>query len=52
MLGVTDSRKADAGTLRAEFGVDQMVNVAHASDGEDAARAEVKRFFNDAEIFE
>lgn len=52
MLGVTDSRKAAPGTLRAEFGVDQMVNVAHASDGEDAARAEVKRFFSDAEIFE
>ena len=52
MLGVTDSRKADAGTLRAEFGVDQMVNVAHASDGEEAARAEIKRFFLDSEIFE
>jgi nucleoside-diphosphate kinase len=52
MLGVTDSRKADPGTLRAEFGVDQMVNVAHASDGEDAARTEVKRFFSDVEIFE
>lgn len=52
MLGVTDSRKAAPGTLRAEFGVDQMVNVAHASDGDEAARAEVKRFFRDVEIFE
>jgi nucleoside-diphosphate kinase len=52
MLGVTDSRKAAAGTIRAEMGVDQMVNVAHASDGEDAARAEVKRFFKDSELFE
>jgi nucleoside-diphosphate kinase len=51
MLGVTDSRKAAPGTLRAEFGVDQMVNVAHASDGPEAAEAEVKRFFTAEEIF-
>jgi nucleoside-diphosphate kinase len=51
MLGVTDSRKAAPGTLRAEFGVDQMVNVAHASDGEEAAAQEVKRFFKESELF-
>ncbi len=51
MLGVTDSRKAAPGTLRAEFGVDQMVNVAHASDGPEAAEAEVKRFFKAEELF-
>lgn len=51
MLGVTDSRKAAPGTLRAEFGMDQMVNVAHASDGPEAAEAEVKRFFTEKEIF-
>lgn len=51
MLGVTDSRKAAPGTLRAEFGVDQMVNVAHASDGPEAAEAEVKRFFKPEELY-
>ncbi|OGJ56271.1 nucleoside-diphosphate kinase [Candidatus Peribacteria bacterium RIFCSPHIGHO2_02_FULL_52_16] len=51
MLGVTDSRKAAPGTLRAEFGVDQMVNVAHASDSPEAAEAEVKRFFKKEELF-
>lgn len=51
MLGVTDSRKAAAGTIRAEFGVDMMVNVAHASDGPEAAAAEVKRFFAEDELF-
>ena len=51
MLGVTDSRKAAPGTLRAEFGVDQMVNVAHASDGAESAEAEVKRFFTDEELY-
>ncbi len=52
MLGVTDSRKAAAGTLRAELGVDQMINVAHASDSPEAAEAEVKRFFTEEELFE
>ncbi|MSR87245.1 nucleoside-diphosphate kinase [Candidatus Peribacteria bacterium] len=51
MLGVTDSHKAAPGTLRAEFGVDQMVNVAHASDSPETAEKEVKRFFTDAELF-
>lgn len=51
MLGVTDSRKAEPGTLRAEFGVDMMINVAHASDGPETAEKEVKRFFRDDEIF-
>lgn len=52
MLGVTDSRKAAAGTIRAEFGVDQMVNVAHASDSDETAVKEVKRFFKESELFE
>ena len=51
MLGVTDSRKAAPGTLRAEFGVDQMVNVAHASDSPETAEKEVKRFFRSEELF-
>lgn len=52
MLGVTDSRKAATGTIRQEFGVDMMVNVAHASDSAEAAEKEVKRFFGKGELFE
>ncbi len=52
MLGVTDSRKAAAGTIRATFGVDQMVNVAHASDSPETAEKEVRRFFSEDELFE
>ena len=52
MLGVTDSRKAAPGTIRAEFGVDQMVNVAHASDSPETAEAEVRRFFSEDELFD
>ena len=52
MLGVTDSRKAAAGTIRAEFGVDQMVNVAHASDSVETADKEIHRFFSEDELFD
>lgn len=52
LLGPTDSRKAEKGTLRGDFGVDSMVNVAHASDSPEAAEAEIKRFFKPGEVFE
>lgn len=52
MLGATDSRKAAAGTIRAAYGKDQMVNVAHASDSPETAMKEVKRFFAEDELFE
>lgn len=51
LLGPTDSRKAEKGTIRGDLGVDQMVNVCHASDSPEAAAAELKRFFKDGELF-
>lgn len=51
MLGVTDSRKAAPGTLRATFGKDVMVNVAHASDSKETAAKEIDRFFTPEEIY-
>lgn len=51
MLGVTDSRKAAPGTLRATFGRDMMINVAHASDSLETAEREVRRFFKPEELF-
>lgn len=50
LLGPTDSRKADRGTIRGDYGVDTMVNVAHASDSPPAAEAELNRFFKPGEI--
>ncbi len=52
MLGPTDSRKAEKGTIRGDLGVDNMTNVCHASDGPETAVVELKRFFSDDEIFE
>ncbi|RBP42499.1 nucleoside diphosphate kinase [Roseimicrobium gellanilyticum] len=51
LLGPTDSRKADKGTIRGDYGGDMMVNVAHASDSPENAEAELKRFFKADEIF-
>ena len=52
LTGPTDSKKAAAGTLRGDFGVDVMVNVVHASDSLEAAQAELARFFRPGELFE
>jgi nucleoside-diphosphate kinase len=51
LLGPTDSKKADKGTIRGDFGVDVMVNVTHASDSPENAGIELKRFFQPEELF-
>ncbi len=51
LLGPTDSKKAEKGTIRGDFGVDVMVNVAHASDSVENAEIELKRFFAPGELF-
>jgi nucleoside-diphosphate kinase len=55
LLGPTDSTTAPAGTIRGDFGDksgdSKMRNVCHASDSPEAAAAEIKRFFDEAEIF-
>lgn len=50
LLGPTDSTQAPAGTIRGDFGETVMINVAHASDSPEAAEAEIKRFFNEADL--
>ncbi|MGK0188199.1 MAG: nucleoside-diphosphate kinase [Verrucomicrobiales bacterium] len=52
LLGPTDSTKAAAGTIRGDHGENMMVNVCHASDSEENAAAELKRFFADGELFD
>ncbi len=50
LLGPTDSTKAAKGTIRGDFGTDMMANIAHASDGVEAAAVEINRFFKAGEI--
>ncbi|MEZ5276180.1 MAG: nucleoside-diphosphate kinase [Opitutaceae bacterium] len=51
LLGPTDSSKAEKGTIRGDFGKDVMVNVVHASDSDENAAIELKRFFAAGELF-
>ena len=50
LMGDTDSQKAAAGTLRAEFGTDIERNATHGSDAPETARLEISYFFNASEI--
>jgi nucleoside-diphosphate kinase len=51
LIGPTDSRKAAKGTIRGDFGKDVMFNVVHGSDSPETAALELKRFFDDKELF-
>lgn len=47
LMGATDSRKADKGTVRNLFGTDIGKNAAHGSDAPETAKTELKLFFPD-----
>lgn len=51
MLGPTNSKEAEPGTIRGDFGEDMMINICHASDSPENGVIEVKRFFRDDEVF-
>ncbi len=46
LVGVTDSSKAEIGTIRRSFGLDKQKNAIHASDSEESVIAEIGRFFD------
>jgi nucleoside-diphosphate kinase len=50
-MGATDPAKAEAGTIRGDFGVDIEHNSVHGSDSAETAREEIKLFFSEDEIF-
>jgi nucleoside-diphosphate kinase len=52
IMGATDPAKAEAGTIRADFGLDIQKNATHASDSEENARKEIELFFTADEIFD
>lgn len=52
LIGPTDSTKAPKGTVRGDLGKDVQENILHASDSQETAQAELKRFFKAEEIFE
>ncbi|HXU07455.1 MAG TPA: nucleoside-diphosphate kinase [Blastocatellia bacterium] len=52
LCGITKAREAAPGTIRGDWAMSIQANLVHASDSIETARAEVPRFFTDAELFE
>ena len=50
LMGATDPKKADKGTIRAEFGESIEQNAIHGSDSDDNARIEIGFFFAESEL--
>ncbi len=50
IVGVTNARHAEAGTIRGDFGVSVQKNLVHASDGLETAKEEIARFFQPDEL--
>ena len=46
LMGATDPKKADKGTIRADFADSIDANAVHGSDSPEAAAAEIKFFFS------
>jgi nucleoside-diphosphate kinase len=51
LMGATDPAKADAGTIRKDFGQSIERNTTHGSDAPETAAFETAYFFNRLEVF-
>ncbi len=52
IVGPTNARKADAGSIRGDFAMSRSNNVLHASDSLEAAQKEIALFFKEEELFD
>lgn len=50
LMGATNPKEAEAGTLRADFASSIDANAVHGSDSAASAEREIAYFFNDSEI--
>ena len=50
LMGATDPAKADAGTIRKEFGSSVGENATHGSDSDENAAIEIAYFFSQLEL--
>jgi nucleoside-diphosphate kinase len=50
MIGVTDGRKAQPGTIRGDYSLSILENIVHASDSEESFYREYKVLFSDLEV--
>ena len=50
MVGATNPKEADVGTIRGDYAIDLGRNVIHASDSEESAVREIGLFFDESEF--
>ncbi len=50
LMGATNYKEAEPGTIRADFATDIEKNVVHGSDAPETAAIEIKYFFSELEI--
>lgn len=50
LMGATDPKKADAGTIRADFAESIDANAVHGSDAPETAAVEIAYFFRQTEL--
>lgn len=50
LMGATNFKEAEEGTIRRDFATDIEKNIVHGSDAEETARFEISYFFNELEI--
>ncbi len=50
LMGATNYKEAEPGTIRADFATDIEKNVVHGSDAPETAATEIKYFFSELEI--
>ena len=51
LMGATDPKKAEKGTIRADFADSIDANAVHGSDAPETARTEIAYFFPASEVF-
>lgn len=51
IVGVTNGRVAQPGTIRGDYSMSMQENIVHASDSYETAETELNRFFKKEEIF-
>lgn len=50
--GATNSREADIGTIRGDYGLTVQKNIVHASDGPETAEREIALYFDPSELWD
>ncbi|MDH6305836.1 nucleoside-diphosphate kinase [Parabacteroides sp. PF5-5] len=52
LTGKTNGREAAPGTIRGDYSMSVQENIIHSSDSPETAKNEIKRFFNENELYD